>query len=159
MKKLMMAGVLLTVSSGLAFSQTRREPRAWICFFAGGGGISGAGPAVTYLGMESTFRLYKGLGAGVESMPAWEFSDHGAVVSFSGNLSYHFRRAEKLEPFITGGYSNLFRKGTRQDGGNFGGGFHYWFRDHFGLRAEFRNQIFTGPARDFYEFRLGIAMR
>jgi hypothetical protein len=158
MRKLMITGVLLILSSGLAFSQTRREPVGWLCFFAGGGGISGSGPTVTFFGEETTFRIYKGFGAGLEEDPSWDFSS-GSLISFSANLSYHFRRSEKVEPFITGGYSTVFRKGTREDGGDFGGGSHFWFSDHLGLYTAFHNQIFTGPARDFYGFQLGIAMR
>ena len=136
MRKLMMAGVLLTLSSSFAFSQTRREPVGWLCFFVGGGGISGAGPTVTYWGEETTFRIYMGFGAGLEEEPSWDFRS-ASFISFSANLSNHFRRSEKLEPFINGGYSTVFRKGTRENGGN----------------------LFTGPARDFYGFKLGISMR
>ena len=160
MRRSMIAVLLLIVASGVASAQTRREPVAWISFFTGGGAISGSGPTLTFLGDEATFRVYKGLGIGTDGASGWEPDRGKTFVLFSGNLSYHFKRSDKVGPFITGGYSTIFRNGTREDGANFGAGIKYWFRDHLGLHAELRNHILTGQGRrDLFEVRVGIAMR
>jgi hypothetical protein len=156
----MIAAILLLAASGMASAQTRRESVGWISFFTGAGGVSGAAPAIDFIGDDVTFRLYKGFGAGIGEGVGRDFgANNGNFVLFPMNLSYHFRRLDRLGPFVTGGYSMIFRRGIREDGANFGAGLQYWFRDHFGLDAEFRNHVFAGAPRYFGEFRIGFAMR
>jgi hypothetical protein len=102
------------------------------------------------------------LGAGVGDVVGRNFgASRGNFLLFSMNLSYHFRRLDRVGPLVTGGYSKISRNGKRDNGANFGVGLQYWFRDWFGLDAEFRNHVFTGTRRYFGEIRLGFcnAMR
>jgi hypothetical protein len=157
--RLMTAALVLLLASVVASAQTRREPAGWISFFTGGGSISGFGPTVTYIGEDATFRVYRGLGLGVGQVTGRDFGGGGNFVLFSGNLSYHFKRLDRVGPFVTAGYSTVFRNGTRVDGGNFGAGVKYWFSNHLALHLELRNHILTGASRDFFEFRVGFGMR
>ena len=159
LRKPMIAALLVLAAGGVASAQNRPEPPVWISFFTSGGALSGSGAMVNYIGDDVTFRVYKGLGLGVGGEAGREFGADGGFVLFSGNVSYHFKRLERWNPFITGGYSTIFRQGTREGGGNFGAGVKYWFNNHVGLHLEFRNHIFTGAARSFSEFRIGFGLR
>jgi hypothetical protein len=82
--------------------------------------------------------------------------------TLSPDVSYHFRPRsgeQKLVPFVTGGYTLFFRSGTA-NGFNFGGGVNYWFREHLGLRLEFRDNVSTTDATvHWLGFRVGLAFR
>jgi hypothetical protein len=59
----------------------------------------------------------------------------------------------------TVGYTLFFRSGTA-NGFNFGGGVNYWFREHLGLRLEFRDNVSTTWDTEHYlGFRVGLAFR
>jgi hypothetical protein len=65
----------------------------------------------------------------------------------------------KVEPFVTGGYTHFFRWGT-PNGINFGGGVNYWFSNHVGLRFEVRdNARGNRPLHHFVGFRIGLTFR
>ena len=60
---------------------------------------------------------------------------------------------------MTGGYSLIFR-GGHLNFFNWGGGFHYWFARHAGVRFEFRDHVYSGYSIEHYwGIRLGIAFR
>jgi hypothetical protein len=77
----------------------------------------------------------------------------------SANASYHFRQVDPdghWVPFVTGGYTLAFRGGASSMV-NYGGGVTYWFHQHWGARAEFRNHQngnFSMPS-----FRFGFSFR
>jgi hypothetical protein len=106
--------------------------------------------------------VYKGLGVGGELgyvTPWHAFSNGLGVLSADG--SYHFNRSEKVVPFVSSGYTLLFRSGSI-NGVNFGGGVNYWFRERVGLRLEFRDQVGLsggGSTTHFYGFRVGMSFR
>ncbi len=83
---------------------------------------------------------------------------------FSPNFVARFRVRNvenKVEPFVTGGYTVFFRSGSAS-GYNFGGGFHYWFSRHVGLRFEARDSVWVtlgAPDLHFVGFRIGMAFR
>ena len=104
-----------------------------------------------------------GLGGGAEIGflgPTASFGDGIGV--FNANGSYHIRgrTSSRTVPFITGGYSLLFRHG-HSNGWNVGDGVEHWVRPGLGLRLEFRDQVHSdgGVTAHFLNFRAGISFR
>jgi hypothetical protein len=116
-----------------------------------------------HFGVGGEGLVYKGLGVGGEIgyLGATRHLNEGFGV-FSPNVSYHFLNATKsgkLAPFVTGGYSLLFRSGVGH-AVNFGGGVNYWFKDRVGVRLEFRDHVVIYPdLGHFFGFRIGLAFR
>jgi hypothetical protein len=79
---------------------------------------------------------------------------------FSTNAAYHFRNNDhKVVPFVTGGYSMLFRSGTKS-GANLGVGFTWWIKEHHGLRVEVRDNVFPDSTTgNLVGVRLGWSFR
>jgi len=121
--------------------------------------------SVTYAhvggGGEGFFTRYIGAGADLGYLtPIRSWSD--GIGTLSPNLVARFRAKDKnnkLEPFVTGGYTLFFRSGTAS-GFNFGGGVNYWLKDHVGLRFEVRDNVWTQYATIHYVgFRVGVTFR
>jgi hypothetical protein len=133
-------------------------------FFAPGGVTSGGATEMTlHLGAGGEGILGKGVGVGAEIGalgPRQEFS--AAVGIFSPNGYYHLlrRSGRKLDPFVTGGYTLLFRSGSANLF-NFGGGVNYWFHNHLGIRVEFRDHVWTssGYTDHYWGVRTALAFR
>ena len=141
---------------------------------AGHGYVFAAPGAISAGGLtDSTFHV----GGGGEA-PVWGNLAVGAEIGwlapasqldggfgvFSINPSYRFRTGKenaRAIPFVTGGYSLLFRESTA-NAINLGGGVDYWFRDKLGLRVEVRDHIrnprFTGPIH-IWQVRVGLTFR
>jgi hypothetical protein len=105
--------------------------------------------------------LGKGVGVGAEIGALGtrqDFSD-SVMGAFSPNGYYHFvhRKNLKADPFVTGGYTLLFRYG-HANLFNVGGGLNYWLRRSLGLRMELRDQVQTGDgaAIHWWGFRFGL---
>ncbi len=119
------------------------------------GGLSSPGhTALTIqMGGGGELALAKGVSLGVEggAVALWHDYIHSMQGEGSLNGYYHFRhsRQARWDPFVTGGYSVLFRRGAKSLG-NFGGGLNYWFADTVAFRFEFRDQVQTGPATLHY---------
>jgi hypothetical protein len=107
---------------------------------AGAQGETGMTTAHIGGGGEGFFTRNLGLGADVGYLAPFEsFSD--GIGTCSPNFVARFRAkngGNKVEPFVTGGYTLFFRSGM-DNGVNFGGGVNYWFREHVGLRFELRD--------------------
>jgi hypothetical protein len=131
-------------------------------FFAPGV-TSPGGTGTVHLGGGGEVMVYRGLGLGAELgyLAPWRSFSDGLGV-FSPNVSYHLLPAAgdgKVEPFVTGGYTLLFRSGT-VNGFNFGGGINYWLKEHVGLRFEVRDNVgVDGATTHFVGFRVGVAFR
>jgi hypothetical protein len=86
----------------------------------------------------------------------------GGVGTLSPNFVARLRakdKKNKLEPFVTGGYTLFARAGT-SSGLNFGGGVNYWFKNHAGLRLELRDNVWTSHVTVHYvDFRVGVTFR
>ncbi len=134
-------------------------------FFLAPGGVSAGGSisATLHLGAGAEGILGKGFGIGAEIgalglTQAWGDTVAGA---FSPNGYFHFARYRKspLDPFVTGGYTLLFRNG-HANLFNFGGGVNYWFRSNLGLRLEFRDHVDSRSFGDvhWWGFRVGLAV-
>jgi len=77
----------------------------------------------------------------------------------SATPAFHFISRDlkrKFDPFVDGGFSLLFGRGGAI-AIHYGGGVNYWVRRRFGLRIEFRHQIWgeEGEAVDLVGFRVG----
>lgn len=154
--------ILSAVMPGLAIAQTQNEHR-WYgnVFFAPGIATDGEGVGATlHVGVGFDRFLYRGFGVGAEVGYA------GAAISpalgagvMSVNTAYHFRRDDKLVPFVTGGYSLLFRSGTL-NAMNIGGGFNYWFREGLGFRLELRDHVaIPDKSAHAVGLRIGLTFR
>jgi hypothetical protein len=133
-------------------------------FFAPGGITSYGHTEMTMqAGGGVDVMLLKGIGANAEIGALWPrqcFADCVIGVLSPGG-SYHFlhRKEGKIDPFVGAGYSFVFRAG-HLNLFNFGGGANYWFAKRFGLRMEFRDQVYTRYATThFWGFRAGVAIR
>ena len=123
----------------------------------------GCGAVLNLAGGGEGF-VYRGLAIGGESGYGWisgSFKD--GVGMFSVNPAYHFKGrgiSRALVPFVTAGYSMLFRDGV-VNGFNAGGGATWWPGTHLGLRIEGRIHHFEpGPLGvNVYMFRIGPSFR
>ena len=157
-----LAGLLLP---SLAFAQVQNERRGWGYGYVAIGGAAPGGSTVTFTyGGGGERLIYKGLGAGAELSnisPIGAFDD--GLGLFSANASYHFdgrNSTRKIIPFVSGGYSVLFRvEDLARNGLNVGGGIHYWASPHVALRFEFRDHAFPDNNVHFYGLRIGVMFR
>jgi hypothetical protein len=125
----------------------------------GAGSYSGKLISQAAVGGEKVFG--KGFGAGGELGFVAGHTSFGFV---SLNAYYHFAHngtAQKVDPFLTVGFTPAFELFTGARGANLGFGLHYWFFRHLGVRAEFRDIVIpsASPGANFWGFRGGIAFR
>ena len=162
MKRVLIAAAFaLMLAPASAFAQKGEMPKGWGYGFGAIGGTSGAfGKTMVHVGGGGERLFYKGLGAGGEIGYLTTTSSAGDGIGVaSANVAYHFARpGQKLVPFVTGGFSVLFRSGASA-GGNIGGGVQYWMKDRLALRLEFRDHIVSSDSPHFYGFRVGLAFR
>jgi hypothetical protein len=130
--------------------------------------------AETTLGKLGETNHAYGLGGGAELLLGAHFgvgAEIGAVVPGQGTASNtigiistngygHLWRDRNLDPFVTAGYSILFRD-FAANGVNFGAGTNYWFRENVGLLLEGRDHFATiqGASTHIWEFRIGLTFR
>jgi hypothetical protein len=166
MKKMIFSAVIfllfsITTASGV-LGQSRDqavERRGWGYFFVGGGGTSEGGTPFIHVGGGGEGLLYKGFGVGGEIGTITPVSNSRETLGLASvNLTGHFNRSGKVQPFVTGGASLLFREGAA-GGGNFGGGVQWWVKSRLGLRFEFRDHIFSSDSPHLYVFRTGVSFR
>ncbi len=96
-----------------------------------------------HFGGGGEVNLYKGLGFGVEAgylAPTRYLGEGIGILSLDGQYTFNTGSPGRLKPFLTGGYTLAFR-GGHVNAINFGGGVHYWFSRHAGLRLEFRDHV------------------
>ena len=132
--------------------------------FAGAEGETGMGVAHIGGGGEGFFTRNLGLGADVGYLAPFEaFSD--GIGTFSPNLVARFRAKDaqnKVEPFVSGGYTLFFRS-VSANGANFGGGVNWWFKEHVGLRFELRDNVMIPGGGDstvhYVGLRIALAFR
>lgn len=133
-------------------------------FFAPGGLTCCGQTAMTLqFGVGGEVVLGKGIGVGAEIGAAGTRQHFGdsVVGVFSPNGYYHFAHGKdiKFDPFVTGGYTLIFRSG-HANLFNLGGGLNYWFRTRLGGRLEFRDQVHTdGSSVHYWGVRFGLAFR
>ncbi len=127
---------------------------------AGVGSRSGSSTAEFAAGGELVIASTVGIGAELGF-----FSEHGSFGFLNLNGSVHlFRHAAKgrIDPFITGGYTRASDLLASGNGANFGVGLNYWLTHRFGIRAEFRDMVFSSglpSSVNYWAIRGGIAFR
>ncbi len=117
-------------------------------------------------GGEYVFKGGGSVGAELGYLGPIERLDAGFGV-FSANGGYHFKKASrsgKTVPFLTAGYTGIFRGGGGDSGFNFGGGVNHWFKDRIGVRLELRDNVFgfaSGGNRyvHYINARVGLTFR
>ena len=153
--------LILTIALILAGSLSAQPSNGYV-FFAPGGVTCCSQTAMTLqFGLGGEAVIGKGIGAGAEisALGTRQYFSDSVVGVFSPNGYYHFVHGKdvKVDPFVTGGYTLLFRSG-HANLFNFGGGMNYWFKRHLGLRIEFRDQVHTdGSAVHYWGIRAGLA--
>ncbi len=77
--------------------------------------------------------------------------------------AFHFvskHSGSKVDPFVNGGFSLLFGRGSGI-GMHYGGGVNYWVRRRVGLRFEFRHYLWSPESGELVHlvgFRFGIVL-
>ncbi len=158
-----MLAKLAVLISALAAAAAAQSSNGYV-FFAPGGVTSGGYTSGTiHLGGGVDAILGKGLGLNLELGvvgPRERFSE--AVGVFSPGATYYFRHAKelKLEPFVAGGSSLMFR-GGHENLWYAGGGVNYWFSNRVGARVELRDHVSTVCCTtvQFWGVRFGLAFR
>ena len=163
MRNLIVSLLWIFCAAGTTFGQTATERRGQGYVFIAPSGFTSGATAGLHFGGGGEGLVYKGLGVGGElgyAAPFERFNSGLGVASING--SYHFKNATasgKLVPFVTGGYSLLFRSATA-NAFNFGGGVNYWFKERVGLRVEFRGHVpQSSEISRIYGFRVGLSFR
>ncbi|HQR31799.1 MAG TPA: hypothetical protein PLK30_03610 [Blastocatellia bacterium] len=179
MRKLIFAFVVLAAMTTAVFAQgnstkssspakssnSGSEHRGYGYVFVAPGVVSdgGYGTATMHFGGGGEGLIKGGFGVGAEIgglAPVDGFSEGFGV--FSAGANYHFLNASqsgKIVPFVNGGYTMFFRNGVA-NGGHFGGGVNYWFKERVGLRFEVRDHIVSEiPGTHFIGFRFGLTFR
>jgi len=110
-------------------------------------------------GGEALFKQV-GVGGEIGYLTPWRYFSDG-VGLFSANGSFHVPNISKVHPFVTAGYSLVFREGSA-NGFNFGGGVDYAMRERTGLRLEVRDNVFSNFGSEnvhMIGFRVGFTFR
>ena len=153
-------GILLSFSG----RPLRAQPSHGYIFFAPGGITCCHNTSMTLqFGGGGEYVIKKGVGVGAELSVVGARQSFGdsAMGLFSPNGFYHFVHGQdiKADPFVTGGYTLLFRS-YHANLANFGGGMNYWLARRVGVRLELRDQLnTTGTIAHFWGVRFGVAFR
>jgi hypothetical protein len=130
-------------------------------FFAPGGATShGYTTTMLNTGVGGDVHVTHGLGANVEVSALWPADYPSGVVgllSVGPTYRIPLKHEHRVEPFVAGGYSLMFRSG-HANLGYFGGGMNYWAWKRVGFRFEFRDHIMSGPVH-YWLCRFGVALR
>ncbi len=140
MRKLSLTLVLVFVLTGVVWAD---EPvqASGRGFFGFAGVTDESSELLFHMGGGGEGKLVGGLG--VTADLGYLFSREGfsgGIGLFSPGLIYHFNRDSRTTPFLTGGYTLLFRDGVANLGFG-GGGVDHWFKERLGLRFEFRLHV------------------
>ena len=157
MQRIYMWLTLFILFTGMAAAQ---PSNGYVFIAPGGVSCCGHTSMTLQFGAGGEAVLGKGVGIGAEigAVAQPRFFSGTVVGIFSPNGYYHFSHGKnvKLDPFVTGGYTLLFRNG-HANLFNFGGGVNYWFRHALGVRLELRDQVHTGASVHYWGFRFGLA--
>jgi hypothetical protein len=146
--------LLAAATAGAAQSSS-----GYVFFAPGGQTMFGSTMTMLNAGGGVDAHITHGLGANVELSALWPADYPSGVVGLvSAGPTYRIPlRHERIEPFVAGGYSLMFR-GGHANLGYLGGGVNYWAWKKVGFRLEFRDHIRQGPV-NFWLFRFGVAFR
>lgn len=165
---LQVTGLLLA----LCAAAMAQESHAYVTAAPGGISVAGNTAKALYGAVGAEGLVSSGIGLGAEAgairqvSPGW----HGVLTYVSTNVYYHLiQTGDQTDPFVTVGYTSLFR-GAHHEAGqdpgqanliNFGGGLNYWMRPNLGAKIEFRDNLHPkrGPNPNYWSFRIGIIVR
>ncbi len=164
MKTTMLATVALALVPCLGQAQTSGESKGHGYVYVAPGLVAPEGEGTIHLGggWERFFGRHVGLGLeGGFLGPVASLSD--GIGAFSPNLVARIRaknNENRIEPFVTGGYSLFFREGIA-NGVNLGGGVNWWFKERVGLRFEIRDNVLisTDETVQVVGFRIGLTFK
>jgi hypothetical protein len=143
MKKFLIVIGIFVLLPALAVGQEAASKGRGFVFFAPGVAVGeGSTTGFLHFGAGGEVNLYKGLGFGAEvgyMAPMHYMSEGVGALSING-LYYHGKSGSKVAPFVTGGYTLLFRSG-HLNALNFGGGVDCWFAKRAGLRLEVHDYV------------------
>jgi hypothetical protein len=159
----MQSAFILPAAAILLAAVASAQSHGYVFAAPGGTSTSGHTEATLQIGAGGEAVFGKGIGLGAEIgyvAPAGAGFSNGLGAG-SVNGYYHFRHGRsRLDPFVTGGYTVLFRSGS-ENLFNVGGGVNWWFLSHLGLKLEFRDQIYarSGESLHFWGIRFGLNFR
>ena len=140
---------------------THKDSGAHTYFFGAGGKqvLRGEASDAVHIGAGlDDYHDVFGVGFALElgvSIPTESGETPSGAISF--NFPKRFFPNERVQPFITGGYSQFVGEATKARW-NYGGGILWWVEDTWGLRLEARDHVpITSPNRDHsWQFRVGL---
>lgn len=120
-----------------------------------------------HVGGGGEARLTNRFGLGGELGVLKPLTNQYAITTGLGSVTpaYHFFARgsnRKIDPFVDGGVSRLFRRGGAAVAFHYGGGLNYWVRRRVGVRFEFRHHLWSpeaGEVINLVGFRIGLAFR
>ncbi len=156
MKRTLLVCLVLSLWAGAAMAQSSNG----YVFFApgtvtGGGGVFDFGG-----GAEAILGKIVGVGGELSAITSTHFTGIVGLADVNGYGHFIPNRHSRFDPFVTAGYSLMFRDG-HMNLFNVGGGMNYWFRKTVGLRVEFRDHILrdSGRAEHYAAWRVGFSFR
>jgi hypothetical protein len=158
MKNILVAAGFLFLGSISGFAQSSEDHHAQGYIFFAPGVASGRTTGFMHAGGGGEALIKRvGIGGEIGYLTPWRYLSEGIGVG-SVNGSFNLKPG-KVSPFVTGGYTLVFRNGTAS-GYNFGGGVHYWLTERAAIRFEVRDNV----VRDFHDqhfvgFRIGVTFR
>ncbi len=162
MRRIVLGTMFLLAVPAVAPAQDAQKKNTGQGYVFVGAGAANIEEGALHFGGGGELNLYKGLGLGVELgylNPMQSLGDGIGIFSLNGQYTFNQDTANKVKPFVTGGYSLAFRSGT-MSALNFGGGVHYWFSDRVGLRLEFRDHVPPEYSKThIWEGRIGFDFR
>ncbi len=159
---------ILLLMGALPATLLAQSSNGYVFFAPGGASCCGNTSMTVHFGGGGEAVLWKGIGAGAELGALafrQDFTD-SLVGLLSLNGYYHFvhEKNRKADPFVTAGYSLMFRSG-HANLFNFGGGLNYWLDRRLRLRLEFRDHVRSVGALDlggdihYWGVRFGLTFR
>ena len=130
---------------------------------AGGATANGYTSRMVSFGFGGEARIVPHIGAGVELSGLGLTSNYWDSIAgmFSPNGYVHFKgsRDAKFDPYVSGGYTLIFRSG-HANLANFGGGANFWPKRHLGFKVDVRDHVTTRYYTiHYWEVRAGVTFR
>ena len=157
---ILMMGQLLAFGGTAQGQGNDKDRDGWGYGFASVGAAyepGGGGEGMMHFGVGGEATLLGGFGPAVEIGYASTFDGWGLGV-FSPGFVYAFNRDRATVPFVTGGYTLLFKQSTAP-GFFFGGGINHWIGDRWGIRIEGRDQVWYDYEVHMLEVRFAVVFR
>lgn len=133
-------GLVLALTSSLLAQNGSEIPRRDFGYgLFGVGGFTDGGRVLGQAAIGGEALIKGGLGVGADIGLLFPFQGESAFGMFSPSLYYRFRRpGQKVEPFVTGGYTLLFHPSVSRSFANAGGGVNLWLGPRWGIKLEGR---------------------